>query len=85
MIRIIAALERLLSFLLMIVGGGYSLAALIGFLGAMTQRFQTTDQSEIRTFGHDMRSDAMLFSFAFLFFATGIGIRRSSRQDVNPS
>jgi hypothetical protein len=81
--RIGAAVIRFFGVSLIVVGGGYSLASLIGFVVAMTERFQSTDQSEIKTFGQDMSSDAMLFSVAFVVLIAGIGIRLLSRQTVN--
>jgi hypothetical protein len=76
-------ITRLLGLLFMALGGGYALAALIGFLAAMTSQFQSADHSELRAFGRVMRNDALLFSLASVFLVAGIGLHWLSRQKAS--
>jgi len=83
--RWISGLVRFVGISLIVVGGGHALAALVGFCVVVTQRFQTSDQDEIRTFRQDMGSDIMLFTFACLVLVVGVVIRLAGRQDVKAS
>lgn len=62
---------------LIVVGGGFGLAGLIGVVVNLKEFLQSTDPKEAMGYRNDVRVESLMFLFAVLFLASGIGIIRS--------
>jgi len=74
--RVVSALRSFAEFYLIIVGGGYTLAASVALILNTRTLLQTADADEIRAFRGDLSESLLMLVPAALILAAGIGVHR---------
>jgi hypothetical protein len=77
--RIVSGLKKFAELYLTIGGGGYTLASSVGVVVNARNFLQNTDEVEAKLFRQDVTESIILFLFASLAFAAGIGIQKYRR------
>ncbi len=72
--RVVSALRRFAELYLIIVGGAYTLAALVALLLNMRPLLQTSDAGEIRAIRGDLREGFLMLIPSALILVAGIGV-----------
>ena len=75
--RVVQGLKRAVELYLIVVGGGFGLAGLIGLVLNAKEFLQSVDPKDAMGYRNDLRVESLLFFFALLFFTAGIGILKS--------
>jgi hypothetical protein len=73
--RVVSALKQFAELYLLIVGGAYTLSALVALVLNARTLFQTADPGEVRTIRTDLLENWLMFIPAALILLAGIGVR----------
>jgi hypothetical protein len=75
--RVVSGLKKFAELYLIIVGGGYTLASSVGLVVNTKGFLRCTDEIEAKAFRQDVTEGLVMFVFAALLLAAGVGIHKS--------
>jgi hypothetical protein len=76
MSRVVSALKGFAELYLIIVGGAYTLTALVALILNTRTLLQTADAGEVRTLRGDLSDNCLMLVAAALILAAGVGVHR---------
>lgn len=74
--RIVSGLKKFAELYLIVVGGGYTLVSAVGVVLSTKNFLQNTDEINAKLFRQDITEGLILFFFASMALAAGIGIQK---------
>jgi hypothetical protein len=75
--RVAQGFKRAVQLYLIVVGGGFGLAALIGVVLNLKESLESADPKEAMGYRNDLRVESLLLLFAVLFSTAGVGVVKS--------